>query len=86
MNKNILWLVLLSFAFKIYGQQNDTKRDNTWLLGYGGEGPTKDTFFSNMSIDFSKKPIEAQKIATDMYMRDDVAMISDSSGKLLCGR
>jgi DNA-binding beta-propeller fold protein YncE len=79
----LLFCAIIFCNFTGFAQTNDAKRDNIWILGYGGEGPTKDTFFSNMRIDFSQKPIEAQKLATVMNIRSDVAMISDTSGKLL---
>jgi hypothetical protein len=83
MKKIKLFFVFILFAKLIYAQTIDAKRDNIWVLGYGGEGPTKDTFYSNMIINFKEKPVDAKKLATEMNFNDDIAMISDTSGKLL---
>ena len=75
-----LFFPLIIFA------QNDSKRDNIWLLGYSqplGANGKIDSSYDNSIIDFSIKPTKAKRQTMDMFLRDDIAIISDTSGKLL---
>ncbi len=65
--------------------QNDNQRDNIWLLGYSDPiGAIKiDSCYDNSTISFSIQPIAAKRVIMDMYLRDDIAIINDTSGQLL---
>ena len=84
MNKILYLAIFTLFSFQIFSQLPvDAKRDNIWLLGYESPGHTKDSLYGNSIIQFDKKPIQAKFKYIDMYFNDDIAIISDTSGKLL---
>ena len=84
MNKILYLAIFTLFSFQIFSQLPvDAKRDNIWLLGYESPGHTKDSLYGNSIIQFDKKPVKAKFKYIDMYFNDDIAIISDTSGKLL---
>jgi hypothetical protein len=68
----------------LFSQNNDSKRDNVWLLGYDSAAQNIDTCYGNTKLNFEKKPLKSQFQYTDMNFSNDAAMICDTSGRLLC--
>ena len=85
MKKILLFIFLFVYA-DADAQINDTKRDNIWLLGYSqplGANGKIDSSYDNSIINFAIKPTKAKRQTMDMFLRDDIAIISDTTGKLL---
>ncbi len=82
MKKNILLCFIIFFSSFLFAQ-SEIKRTNHWFLGYESASHNIDTLFGNSHIDFNKKPLKAKYKYLDMGFTDDVATISDTSGKLL---
>ena len=84
--KKILLFIYLFFCSYVHAQTNDTKRDNIWLFGYSdpiGANGQIDSSYDNSIINFAVKPIKAKRQTMDMNFNDDIAIISDTTGKLL---
>ncbi len=84
MKKSILFTTsFLYLTLVINAQTMDNKRDNIWIFGYDSAGKIIDTCYGNTKLSFDKKPLKSKFQYTDMNLSSDVAMISDTSGKLL---
>lgn len=82
MKKNILLSLFICFTSFVLAQ-SEIKRTNHWFLGYASASHNIDTLFGNIHIDFNKTPLKAKYKYLDMGFTSSVAMMSDTSGKLL---
>ena len=82
MKKILTFLISILITSGLFAQ-NDAKRDFCWLFGYDSIGHSTDSLFGNSIIDFNIKPPKAKFKYIDMNFNDDIATISDTSGKLL---
>jgi hypothetical protein len=74
--------IFLSTSF-LYAQiQNDSKRDNTWIMGY--DGSDNDSKFGKFTLQFQKDSILIeQKNYFELNFSENAVSMCDTSGKLL---
>ena len=78
-------IVCLLLGFNVLlAQPNDSKRDNTWLIGYGGDY-IADTSgdFGNISMRFTDTNTIFSVLDANINYNETCAGISDTSGKML---
>ena len=84
MKKIIYFLILLNHSSLHAQLQNvDAKRDYNWLFGYISAAQQIDKNYGNSKINFNITPVKSVLQYTDMNFNDDIAIISDTTGKLL---
>ena len=81
--KHITFFIILFFTIAVSAQTIDTKRNNIWLFGYDSYYNLINPKSGNTIVDFNIKPPANYFQYTDMNFNDDIAIVSDTAGKLL---
>jgi hypothetical protein len=81
--KHLSFILFFTFSTFLFSQNKDAKRDYIWLYGYDSAYNSTKPDFGNGIINFNTQPKISSFKYTDMNFNDDIAMICDTTGKLL---